>query len=320
MNSRTRLNLGLLGLVAVLAGLAWWQPGLESGAPTERLTELAAAEIEHVRIERQGGEPLALERVDGHWWMREPLDAPANEFRLELLLQLTSEASHARYDAREVDLTELGLERPAARVYLGERELAFGTTAPIDGRRYVLVGETVHLVADRHFHLLSAETAEFVSTRLLPHGARVRALQLPDWQLARSEEGRWQLSPADPGLSADAAPLLARSWEEADAVWVQPYEPTEALDEIKVQVEDRDTPLHFALLSRHPELVLKPSDLPLQFHFPEEAARWLLEPAVNTDPEWVDSVPPSGGPGAPPPETGAGHDWPELPPPPSLDE
>lgn len=277
MNTRLLLNLGLLALVAVLGLFAYFQPGLEKPSAPPALTDLAISAIDRIRIEDRDGKTVALAREGGQWRLMEPVQLPANAVRVEALLHLAEESSYGQLDATDLDLAEFGLDAPRVRLLLNDRALVFGTTEPLDGRRYVRDGDTVHLIADRYFHILTGGFTEFVNQQLLPQDARVVELATPDWRLTRSAEGKWTLDPAPPGRSADTPNLLIDRWLTAQAVWVQPYEQAEAKGQIVVRLEGAEQPLRFDILAREPELVLARPDIGVQYHLAEDTARSLLE-------------------------------------------
>lgn len=296
MNSRLLLNLALVIVVAVLGLIAWLQPGLDKPAAPPRLTDLDPAAINRIRIVDRDGPTIVLARKDGRWRIEEPIQLPANGFRIDSLLRLTGEASYGQLEVAEIDLAELGLDTPRIRLYLNDREFAFGTTEPIDGRRYVRTGDIVHLITDRYFHIMTAGPTDLVNQHLLPADSRITEITTPDWRLARAED-KWVLTPERPGLSADAANMVVDNWRQAQAVWIQPYEQSEAKGRIVVRLEGEEQPLQFDILAQEPELVLARPDAGVQYHLAEESARGLLEfrePAIEPEQENdEETVPPN---------------------------
>lgn len=281
MNTRLLLNLGLLALVIILGLLAYFQPGVKKPPALPKLTDLAVADIDRIRIEDRDGKTIVLARAGEHWQLVEPAQLPANAFRVDSLLRLADEPSQARLDAKELELSEFGLDAPRIRLYLNDREFTFGTTEPLNGRRYVHTGDTVHLVTDRYFHLLTGGFTEFVNQQLVPPDSRIAEIITPDWHLTRTAEGKWTLSPEKPGLSADTLNMLADNWRNAQAIWIQPYEKSEAKGQVSVRLEGVEQPLQFDILAQEPEFILARPEIGLQYHLAEDAARSLLEVKEN---------------------------------------
>lgn len=281
MNTRLLLNLGLLALVIILGLLAYLQPGVKKPPVLPKLTELAVADIDRIRIEDRDGKTIVLARAGEHWQLVEPVQIPANAFRVESLLRLADEPSQGQLDAKELELSEFGLDAPRIRLYLNDRGFTFGTTEPLNGRRYVHIGDTVHLVTDRYFHLLANGFTEFVNQQLIPPDSRIAEVATPGWRLTRSAEGKWTLNPEKPGLSADALNMLVDNWRHAQAIWIQSYEKSEAKGQVTVRLEGVEQPLQFDILAREPEFILARPEIGLQYHLAEDAARSLLEIQEN---------------------------------------
>lgn len=165
---RWLLNAGLLAIAALL----WSAASLEDErAETKaRLTPLQASGIERIRLQRAGETAVVLERGEHGWVMREPYPAAAAATPIGKLLPLAEVQTRRTLPAAVVDASALGLAQPAIRLWLDDLELRFGGTEPVDGLRYVQVGDLVHVIEDRHLPQLLAPAEDFLSRRLLPPG------------------------------------------------------------------------------------------------------------------------------------------------------
>ncbi|MDO9371010.1 MAG: DUF4340 domain-containing protein [Gammaproteobacteria bacterium] len=293
MTTRTWLNLALLGGVALLVLVVVYQPGLHTAQPLPRLTALVPANITHLRIERDGAAPIALERKAQDWIMTAPVRMPANTFRVETVLQVAQAESHARMDAATVRLAEFKLDKPRVQLWFDATEIAFGATEPLNGRRYVRLGDSVHLISDTvYFDLIGEFTAFADSALLAPQSQnRLTQLDLPALRLVRVGEGGWMQAPnrmhapPEPEVSMDRVNALLDAWRRARAIQVRPYvTPVSAGAEpenvIFIHLEDAEQPLRFDIVSRTPDLVLARADLGVQYHFPAGAIRKLFSLAV----------------------------------------
>ena len=146
MSRRAALNLLLLGAVAVLAALVFLQPGIETPPPVPTLTDRAPDSVARLRIERSGQTAVLLEKREGRWLMVEPLSLPANGFRIQTLLEVLGAATERSYRVQDLELARFGLEPPQASLVLDDLRLDFGDTESLSGRRYLRVGDRVHLV------------------------------------------------------------------------------------------------------------------------------------------------------------------------------
>jgi hypothetical protein len=310
MGSRTWLNLGLLILAGALAIVAVYLPGVKKTAPLPALTSLTPAAITSIRIERDAQPAIALKKeasgdVQGStnvgrsqlpasrdtgtslygasgrmpgatWRLTEPLQLPANTVVVESLLGLTQAASHAQWVAASLDLEKFKLKSPRIRVRLNDVELGFGDTEPLEGRRYVLAGNTVHLITDGYYPKLIAPPASFVSLALLPGPEPLKEIELPGLTLRHDAQG-WS---AQPGAPPDAVNTLAQEWTAAQALQVRlytaPASRIKPVETVTLRQEGTQPPLRFIIVSRAPELILARPELGVQYHLPQDAAQRLL--------------------------------------------
>ncbi|MGH8399978.1 MAG: DUF4340 domain-containing protein, partial [Gammaproteobacteria bacterium] len=72
MNKRVLLNLSLLAILAALALLAWFKPGIKHPPVEPPLTTLRAADIHDIQIQRHGGDVVNLHLRGSSWQMIQP--------------------------------------------------------------------------------------------------------------------------------------------------------------------------------------------------------------------------------------------------------
>ena len=279
LSARTLLNLALLLLVAALATFVALHPAKKK-APPPRLTSFAPDQIKDIRIERQGHITITLKKqTGGHWRILAPIDTPANDFRIDNLLRLARARSYARYPVAGLALAKFGLQAPALKVFFNAQEIDFGGTEPLNHRRYVKVGDAVHLISSRYYHMLNAALPSYVSLNLLPPGSRITALHLPQLTLLHQGTARWTLTPHMPGVSADAIHSLVQAWQNAGALWVQRYKKTSKtpLDHVTLDLQGEKQPLRFEIVTRKSELVMARPDIGMEYHLPRNAAQHLLK-------------------------------------------
>jgi hypothetical protein len=163
MSGRAWVNAGLAAVLACLGALAWLSSGTEP-APAP-LTDVTAERIDAILIERERQEAIRLESRGGGWRMVAPVDAPANEVKVQALLQVLHAPSTGQLDPRAHAPARFGLEPPKARLHMSgagvDLELAFGDAHPLDARRYVLHAGLIHLLPDTTYHHLIAAAADY---------------------------------------------------------------------------------------------------------------------------------------------------------------
>lgn len=276
LTSRTLLNLALALALAGLIALAVIEPGKQPTPSASRLTSLAPEAIQQIHLHAPGQADIDLQRVGGQWQMRSPYAAPANQQRIEQLLALPSAKSQARYPLAQVDLGQLQLASPALTIRFDDTRFALGGTAPLDGSRYVRIGDMVHLFTDRYSHLARGPATDFISPALLDAADTITALTLPALRLIL-RDGHWLAEgpSATPAPNPDHLQQLLDEWRQARATTVQALTPdASAMDRITVTTP-RAT-LHFGLRQTDEELILQRQDLGLQYHFPRAAGQRLL--------------------------------------------
>lgn len=276
MKNRLLLNLGLLALIAILLAVVYLEPGMERGAEPTPITRLVPEDVVFVSFASVHGEEITLERQGDGWYLTSPLQVRANDFRIEPLLRIVEAASHGGFRADPQALAQYGLAPPLVRLQVNDVELAFGTTEPLDGRRYVMVGDLVHLTDDHYYDRLQADAAAFASNSLLPEGARPERIDLPGLVLQADPEGRWRETP-ERDMAMDAVNLLVDSWVHARAILVGRYEGDEASEVITIRLRDGGQVLSFAVLETEHDLVLARTDLGLRYHMGSEQGRRLLQ-------------------------------------------
>ena len=275
MNTRALLNLALLLGVAALALFVYLDPGGKQAPEGKPLLACSAEAIHTLRVERPDGEPVTLTRGDGGWAVTAPFSARANRFRVHSLLALCTTPSLSRFAASALNLKEVGLEPPRARLTMDGQTLLFGGTEALDQRRYVQVGETVHLVDEDAYRHLIADPAAFADPALLPPEAHIEALKLPKLTLTRTPDG-WQVKGAKPA-SQDAPQMLADHWAAAHGLTVTRAEKLPKGASAEVQLADLPKPIRFVVEQDDRELRLTRADNRLTYHLPAASAADLLQ-------------------------------------------
>lgn len=281
MGRRTWLNVWLAAALAVLVWVVWQEPG-HAPKPAAKLTTLSPDSVAQVTLVNGSG-TLKLTKQGGRWQVQAPYEIAANPVRVADLLQVAMAESHAQFSAAGKDPAAFGLAEPAITLRLDGTELKFGSTTPVDQRRYVQIGDTIHLIDDQYGFDLGADAAAYVSRDLVPQGKQLAAIRLPDLSLSRGADGSWAATPAPPGTSAAALQALADAWRDAQALRVAPYDKRPGQGTVTLTIAGGQAPLHYEIIARAPELILARADLGLQFYLPKDDAARLLTPAADQD-------------------------------------
>lgn len=308
MKSRLVLNLVLLVVVAILGALAILEPGKKKAdtAPIARVDENTLTSIT-----LKNKDTIVFEKKDGHWRITSPIQAPANEIRVRQLIGIAQSHSEADYPVTPADLGKFELTPPKATLILGTTTLVFGGSDPINLRRYVQSGETLHLVNDNFFHHLMASATDYVDKKLLPENAKVREMNLPGLKASLGQDGKWTKETTPPDAKADI-PEMAALWATARAIDVKRLDKPAQGDPVKIGLAEGG-PVDFVIVQREPDVVLARPDLGLQYELTGTTARQLLNlpktdasPGSALQPPMDDELPPDEGEdeGLEPPEMG----------------
>jgi len=278
MATRGLLNLVLVALALVMGLIIYYEPGLEpADIPQPLTTTLAAGDASRIHLERVKYDPVSFIKRNGRWYLvTEKQELPASTFQLQALLRLLETSSSSQYAADTVELAALGLDPPQATVTIDDVVILFGNTAPLDGKRYLKIDATVHLIEDRYQHLVNAGWTNFVERKLLPANKSISRLQLPDMTLTLTDKEQWQLSPAKPDVSADAIRQLLDHWGKVNALYARRYDGRTSDEIITLEFSDSPETLTFTVIARSPELVLARPDWGIQYHLTRDVEETLL--------------------------------------------
>ncbi len=276
MQSRTLLNIALLLVVALLGAYAYLDSRQQAPEQRPRLVPLAPEEISRIEI-AHNQRRIELRKDGERWRMLHPIDIDANAFRIDTLLNMLDTASHATYAASTLALEKYGLADPATSVRFNDIAVYFGIVNPINDYRYVRSGDSVHLIDDHFYPLLSSQTGTLVARELLGSDAEIEKLELPDHTLYRDDNDRWH---SDKELGGDAISETLYQWRNGQAFGVHNYMPRKSLGNISVHLAGRTEPVRFIVSDRDPWLIIARPELDLEYHFNPEFYDRLLNPGA----------------------------------------
>jgi len=188
--------------------------------------------VEKLALETSGGRTLSLEREEGEWYLRAPLNVPADR---DSVLEILKDLEEAEVDsfidnAAEIDLDGFGLSDPrltlkiyqeneqAVRLlYIGRRKGAEG--GPYYARREG--AENVCLLEDDLVKRLQPEVSSLRERSLVrtPKDAITRfKLVLPDQavEAVKSEDGDWSLTSGADSTRGDGPAIDGLLWDLKD--------------------------------------------------------------------------------------------------------
>jgi len=261
MRARWLLNLLLLLVVAGLAALAYFRPGLDEPLPPPTLSSALPEQAQRIQIERSGRETISMVRVAaGGWKITTPINLAANSFRIEPLLQVRRMVSRSSFPAVDNALDQYGLLSPQMWLSIDGERYAFGGVEPLNGYRYVMIDRVVHLLSDRTQNYLLMSPYDFVALELLPTQRELLTIRF-DNRVINDE-------------------LALAAWGEGHARRVSRYAESESGsgsegESLSLILADGAT-LQLDILLREPEFVLGVRERGVRYHFTEEEGEHLL--------------------------------------------
>ncbi len=276
MRRRWFVNLALLVAVLVLVAFYFYHREREKTDTGPTLTAIAAPQVTRVRIERPGQAAIVFEKHGENWRMTAPLPARANRFTVENLLAVAGARTELRLDG--ADARQYKLDAPQARLRLNDETIEFGALHPFRQQVYVRYRDAVHLIPAIALTAVARAPGHFIDGRLLEPDRRLVGLRLPGFTLTL-KDGSWQRQPPDKNLTSDQLGNFVAQWANARALTVEPAGNRPALATVQLALARADTtePLALDVLAYKPTFTLRRRDEKLEYHFPEEIGKRMLE-------------------------------------------
>ena len=252
-----RANLYLALAVVALGAIA----GYTLLRPAERpaaLVEVYPRTVSEIRIEHAELAPIRLRR-DPDWRMLSPLPLPADEVRIDALLEELRQCNPEPIEPAGAELQRYALDTPETVLHVDEHTIAFGSYTPLDLRRYVLYMGHVYLIEDRVSALLQAQELFFARHDLLPADFRLAAV------VYFGTRYRLQGGGAGIGLPPDRAKRLAKAWRYARATLVSRLQERSGSEELVLENPNGEE-LRFLVFATDASFVLARADLGVRYH------------------------------------------------------
>lgn len=280
MKSRTILNIALFFLIVLLAAYIYISSQQEQASTqSEQLTQLSADKVSQITI-RHNQRYIELNKENGKWRMLQPIAIDANSFRIDTLLNMLDAVTHASYPVIDLDAGKYGFSKANTSISFNNVTIDFGIVNPINNYRYVRAGDTVHLIDDHFYPLLSSQTGTLVARELIASDAVIEKLVLPEQTLFKDENNLWHSSnETDP----DAINETLFHWQNSQAFGVHNYMQRNSQAEINVFLAGDTEPVRFHVTDTDPWLIIARPDLNIEYHFNLEFYDRLLKPGSSTE-------------------------------------
>ena len=258
---RLLVNLVLLLVVIGLGGFVWWY-NTHATQPLPTLLSLPKSAIKQITITRQleGDKPevIQLAKQGDYWYMQQPIHYAANPTRITQLFTLLDETVEASYDAAGKDLKPYALAPGQAALTLNDEKLVFGMDNPVSRKRYILHDGKIKLVSEAVFGLLTGDSIDLLSTKLIPPGRTIKQMSLPSAYTIAGD--------------------TATKWQAADAIFVEKWDGQgESKGQIVLNLDDGSI-VTLDMLTSEGEVVLGNRAAGLRYKLVEAQRQQLLPP------------------------------------------
>jgi len=105
---------------------------------------------------------IELKKVANKWLITKPIEAEANQQKIQHLMTLLSEPIDATYPVAGKNLATFGLDKEQMSVAFNGVKIQFGALNPISHKRYLRKHNTVYIVAETVYGLLIGGVDAFI--------------------------------------------------------------------------------------------------------------------------------------------------------------
>lgn len=278
MNTRNIINLALLIFIIIAASLAIFDSNDKE--KKQAITSLQQKDIVNITVKRAGKKDIYLEKKHNAWRLKRPYNTATNQFRMDTLLRLIETIPQSTYPLKNT--AQYGLNEPKLEVEFNNGEsnpvtIKFGDSEPIKMRRYIAVGNKLHITNDTYFYALNSIATDYINHKLLPDDFKIVQLDLPDLKL-KIENDVWNITPTPKDFSVDQINELITEWTNAQAIDIKPFKTKANFSSkqvIKIYGKDAST-LTFYILKNEKEFILVDKLKGLKYSFPKEKQQQLL--------------------------------------------
>lgn len=283
MKSRYFLNILLM---IVVLGLYWFL-NQDTSIPTKPILSITSHDdISQITIDRNGLDTISIHKNSSGWQLVQPLNAPANNMRMKLLLSILNSPIYAQLShADNATRSQLGFNDTSTVLTLNNDRFQFGHIEPISKRRYVLHNDVIHLINDNVAPLLNANAASFIDNKLIPLNKQISKLIITksntdnnlstDDIIIEQKQGQWI---SNGNLSTDQLSLLIEAWQHAYALQVIPLKTAKQplTEPHKITVWFNDASIELELKTDARTLYISNQQQQLNYQFPIELLTQLL--------------------------------------------
>lgn len=289
MNTRNLTNLILLIFIVIGVSIAFLDS--DEKESKQAITSLLQSDVTNITIKRPNKKEIYLEKQHGQWRLIRPYKTATNQFRIDTLLRLVETLPQSTYPLKDIE--KYGLDAPKLEIQFNRSDdkptsVKFGDSEPIKMRRYISVGNTLHLTNDTFFYALNSSATDYISHNLLPEDFKIIKLTTPHVALEIKDD-IWNVKPTPKDFSVDSINELIAEWNNAKTSDIAPSKVKTKVnlsdkDSIKLYSHDART-LTFYIMNDKDKFILLDKLKGLTYAFPKEKKNALLTLPIPSEKE-----------------------------------
>ena len=261
MNQRIWINIFLLVVIISLSTTIFFKKD-KINDEFIILSNIDPNNIEKIEIQRKALDTLSFNKKEGEWYIDLPFKFRANPNRIESILSLLKTESYKKLKLDEVDIAQFDLRDPRVILTLNNYEFSFGTTNPIDQKRYILFDQEIYLTNDFLFPQLMVSFEFFLETKLLPDNINITSIKFPEYEIQKNEN-KWTSTKKD--HNKEKIKDLVSKWKKATALSINKYEKKDNEGIISI-LRSSGEKINFAIIETEPYLILAREDIGIQYN------------------------------------------------------
>ena len=265
----------LMACVAALGLFVWLKPP-KSLNNTIAVTTLKSADARTLRVQLKGSKDAlaALEKRGNEWHLLEPIKAPADGFQVLRLLAVLDARGATEYPV--ADAAKFDLETPHTELIINDQRFAFGAINTVTREQYLLTQNRIYPVETRFAAAIPANANALIRRSVFaPTDAPVR-FEFGAFTVA-TDEKKWSTTPATGDVSQDDYNRWVAQWREGSALRSGISDGKPVTREIVVMLKG-GAKITLGIVQAEPELIVRRTDLGLQFVFTGDIGKQMLAP------------------------------------------
>lgn len=280
VKSRLILNLVLLLALVAIGLYAYLRPAKDVVEQGIRVSQLKRDDVNRIRLQRDAGLDLQLEKRHGSWYIMQPYQTHAEPLQIDRLLDLTMATASGEFPGQ--NLSRYGLDPASVTVTLNDQSFAFGNINEITNEQYLASEGRVFLVRTYHGYSLPTNMSELIGRKLLADHEKPVAYDFGKWQAVQNDKGAWSIQGSAPAgheiaPTPDELNVWVAEWQLASALSVAPNEAEPHGERIDIRFSNGESAT-FQVLAREPEIILVRMPGNMRYQLGADAGARLLDP------------------------------------------